>query len=76
MTGIFLIGSDWYASFASYPAQDFSEFPVRINQAWTLGAESTFYALAPILARSLRSAAVLLLLSTACRLFFCTALWV
>jgi peptidoglycan/LPS O-acetylase OafA/YrhL len=67
---VFLFGSDWYASFASYPDQDFYVFPVRINQAWTLGAELTFYAFAPILVRSLRASIAVLMLSAIYRLYF------
>ena len=70
LTGLFLFGSDWYASFAAYPDQDFSNFPVRINQAWTLGAELTFYAFAPLLVRSLPASIAVLLASAACRLYF------
>ena len=70
LTGTFLFGSDWYVALASYPDLNFSNFPVFINQAWTLGAEITFYAFAPLLVRSLPASICVLLLSAACRLSF------
>ena len=51
-SAIFLFGSDWLVPFAHYPDQYFGFFPFRTEIGWTLGAEMTFYLLAPWLLRS------------------------
>ena len=55
-SAIFLFGSDWLVPFAHYPGQYFGFFPIRTEIGWTLGAEMTFYLLAPWLLRSDRLA--------------------
>ena len=55
-SAIFLFGSDWLVSFAHYPDSYFAFFPIRTEIGWTLGAEMTFYLLAPWLLRSDRLA--------------------
>ncbi len=55
-SAIFLFGSDWLVPFAHYPEADFGFFPTRTEIGWTLGAEMTFYLLAPWLLRSDRLA--------------------
>jgi len=52
LLGIILFGADWRVSFGDYPNQYFGAFPPLLNQAWTLGAELTFYLIAPFLLRS------------------------
>jgi len=59
-SAIFLFGSDWLVPFAHYPETYFSFFPARMEIGWTLGAEMTFYLLAPWLLRSDRCALVAL----------------
>jgi peptidoglycan/LPS O-acetylase OafA/YrhL len=66
-TRAILFGSDWYAAFGAYPAQGSLNFPTDLNQAWSLGAEVTFYAFAPLLVRSWQASLSVLLLSAACR---------
>lgn len=65
--GVVLIGSDWRVSFGNFPLQDFSPFLPMLKIAWTLGAELTFYLLAPIFIRSKTLAATVLLASLATR---------
>jgi peptidoglycan/LPS O-acetylase OafA/YrhL len=55
-SAVFLFGSDWLVPFAHYPDQYFGFFPIRTEIGWTLGAEMTFYLLAPWLLRSDRLA--------------------
>jgi len=69
-TGIFLFGSDWFSCFGDYPNHDFLQFPAYLNQAWSIGAELTFYAFAPLLVRSLPASICVLFLSIACRMSF------
>jgi peptidoglycan/LPS O-acetylase OafA/YrhL len=69
LSGFFLIGSDWYTSFSSYPTMDFSNFPNVLTQAWSLGAELMFYLLAPMLIRTLPAAICICGLSLLCRLY-------
>lgn len=69
-TGIFLFGADWFTCFGDYPRQDFSQFPLYLGQAWSIGAELTFYAFAPLLIRSVPAAICVLCLSLACRISF------
>jgi peptidoglycan/LPS O-acetylase OafA/YrhL len=68
MSGIFLIGSDWFVSFGQFPNQDFSCYAPYLAQAWSLGAEVTFYILAPLLTRSLPAAISVLCFSFVTRL--------
>jgi len=66
-SAIFLFGSDWLVPFAHYPDQYFGFFPFRTEIGWTLGAEMTFYLLAPWLLRSDRLALAALVVSMAVR---------
>jgi peptidoglycan/LPS O-acetylase OafA/YrhL len=67
-SAIFLFGSDWLVPFAHYPETYFSFFPARMEIGWTLGAEMTFYLLAPWLLRSDRCALAALVGSMAVRI--------
>jgi peptidoglycan/LPS O-acetylase OafA/YrhL len=67
-SAIFLFGSDWLVPFAHYPDQYFGFFPFRTEIGWTLGAEMTFYVLAPWLLRSDRLALAALVGSMAVRI--------
>jgi peptidoglycan/LPS O-acetylase OafA/YrhL len=67
-SAIFLFGSDWLVPFAHYPDQYFGFFPFRTEIGWTLGAEMTFYLLAPWLLRSDRLAFAALVGSMAVRI--------
>ena len=67
-SAIFLFGSDWLVPFAHYPDQYFGFFPFRTEIGWTLGAEMTFYLLAPWLLRSDRLAFAALVGSLAVRI--------
>ena len=51
-TRTFLFGIDWNTAFGQYPAENPSATVVYLGQSWTLGAELTFYALAPFILRS------------------------
>jgi peptidoglycan/LPS O-acetylase OafA/YrhL len=67
-SAIFLFGSDWLVPFAHYPDQYFGFFPTRTEIGWTLGAEMTFYLLAPWLLRADRLALAALVGSLAVRI--------
>jgi peptidoglycan/LPS O-acetylase OafA/YrhL len=67
LTGIFLLGTDWRISFADYPTPYFQAMVAHLHQAWTLGAELTFYLAAPLLMRSWKIGAALLAISLATR---------
>jgi peptidoglycan/LPS O-acetylase OafA/YrhL len=67
-SAIFLFGSDWLVSFAHYPEGYLGFFPIRTEIGWTLGAEVTFYLLAPWLLRSDRLALAALVGSVAVRI--------
>jgi peptidoglycan/LPS O-acetylase OafA/YrhL len=67
-SAIFLFGSDWLVPFVHYPDQYFGFFPIRTEIGWTLGAEMTFYLLAPWLLRSDRLALAALVGSMAVRI--------
>jgi peptidoglycan/LPS O-acetylase OafA/YrhL len=67
-SAIFLFGSDWLVPFAHYPEQYFGFFPFRTEIGWTLGAEMTFYLLAPWLLRSIPLALAALVGSLAVRI--------
>lgn len=49
LPGFTLIGSDWVICFLDYPIEYWGVFPPFLRPAWSLGAELTFYALAPFL---------------------------
>jgi peptidoglycan/LPS O-acetylase OafA/YrhL len=66
-SAIFLFGSDWLVPFAHFTDGDFSFFPTRTEIGWTLGAEMTFYLLAPWLLRADRLALAALVGSMAVR---------
>jgi peptidoglycan/LPS O-acetylase OafA/YrhL len=70
LTGIFLLGADWGIAFSTYPAPNFGATIRFLEQAWTLGAELTFYLMAPLLMRSWKIGAVLLVASFGVRWFF------
>jgi peptidoglycan/LPS O-acetylase OafA/YrhL len=63
LTSLFLLGADWRLAFASYPGPHWAATVAGLEPAWTLGAELTFYLAAPLLLRSWKVAAVLLLAS-------------
>src|ERR1700728_1709082 len=67
-SAIFLFGSDWLVPFVHYPEAYFGFFPLKPDIGWTLGAEMTFYLLAPWLLRSDRLAAAALVGSMAVRI--------
>jgi peptidoglycan/LPS O-acetylase OafA/YrhL len=70
LTGIFLLGMDWRLAFASYPQQHWAAAIDSLHPAWTLGAELTFYLAAPLLMRSWKIGAALLLASFGLRAAF------
>jgi peptidoglycan/LPS O-acetylase OafA/YrhL len=74
LTGIFLLGMDWRIAFASYPETHFDAAIGGLHQAWTLGAELTFYLAAPLLMRSWKIGAALLAVSFGLRAAFVIAL--
>jgi len=53
--------------FATYPTVHWGTYAPQLPQAWTLGAELTFYLFAPFLLRSLRASLAVLLVSLAVR---------
>jgi peptidoglycan/LPS O-acetylase OafA/YrhL len=62
-----LLGLDWIVPLRSFPALDWTPLPPMTAVAWTLGAEVSFYLMAPFILRSNRLALVLLLGSAAVR---------
>jgi peptidoglycan/LPS O-acetylase OafA/YrhL len=50
-TNLMLFGADWNMSFSGYPVPFYAAVLADLGQAWTLGAELTFYLLAPMLLR-------------------------
>jgi peptidoglycan/LPS O-acetylase OafA/YrhL len=70
LTGIFLLGMDWRVAFASYPNAHFDATIGGLHQAWTLGAELTFYLVAPLLMRSWKIGAAVLAASFGLRAAF------
>ena len=70
LTGVFLLGADWNIAFATYPTPHFGATIRFLEQAWTLGAELTFYLMAPLLMRSWKFGAVLLVASLGVRWLF------
>jgi peptidoglycan/LPS O-acetylase OafA/YrhL len=69
-TAIFLIGQDWRLAFGSYPTPYGGGAISGLHQAWTLGAELTFYLMAPLFIRSWKIGGVVLIASFALRAFF------
>jgi peptidoglycan/LPS O-acetylase OafA/YrhL len=63
-----LFGTDWLIAFWTYPTRYWGVFPYGAVIGWTLGAELTFYAMAPWMLRSGRIALALLLTSAMVRL--------
>jgi peptidoglycan/LPS O-acetylase OafA/YrhL len=70
LTGVFLLGADWNIAFATYPTPNFGATIRFLEQAWTLGAELTFYLMAPLLMRSWKFGAILLVASLGLRWLF------
>jgi peptidoglycan/LPS O-acetylase OafA/YrhL len=70
LTGIFLLGQDWRMAFASYPDVHYDAAIFGLRQSWTLGAELTFYIAAPLLMRSWKIGAALLVASFGLRAAF------
>jgi peptidoglycan/LPS O-acetylase OafA/YrhL len=68
-THVFIIGVDWRLSFADYPALHREAFVPYLQQAWALGPELAFYALAPILLRRPALLAGVLVASVALRIY-------
>jgi peptidoglycan/LPS O-acetylase OafA/YrhL len=62
-----LFGTDWIVAFWHYPHGYWVLFPQALRVGWTLGAELTFYLIAPWILRSRRTAISLLLLSAMVR---------
>ena len=73
-TALFLIGIDWRVSFGRPGGQYFLATIPSLQQAWSLGAELTFYLMAPLLMRSWKIATTLLLGSLAVRMAFVSTL--
>ncbi len=67
LPAIALYGLDWIIPLWKFPAFDWSVVPYRVAIGWTLGAEVTFYLMAPFVLRSNRLAIGLLLGSAAIR---------
>jgi peptidoglycan/LPS O-acetylase OafA/YrhL len=63
-----LFGTDWLLGFWTYPARYWGILPYGVNVGWTLGAELTFYLMAPWVLRSGRIALALMLASVMVRL--------
>jgi peptidoglycan/LPS O-acetylase OafA/YrhL len=70
LSSIFLFGIDWILAFGTYPQPDSAPFSAYLGQAWSLGAEVTFYLLAPLLVRSVAGSVLLLVFSLTTRLSF------
>lgn len=67
-TNVFIIGMDWRILFAGYPEEwHWDAATPFFHQTWTLGAELTFYLLAPFILRSWKIALALLLASAVVR---------
>jgi len=67
LTNIFIFGIDWRLNFADYPAFHSDATLTFLKPAWSLGAELTFYALAPIILRSHTLTLVIFILSAVTR---------
>jgi peptidoglycan/LPS O-acetylase OafA/YrhL len=64
---VLLFGLDWIIPLRNFPDFDWTILPPGTSVAWTLGAEATFYLMAPLILRSNRLALALLLASAAIR---------
>jgi peptidoglycan/LPS O-acetylase OafA/YrhL len=64
---IALFGLDWIIPLRNFPDFDWTILLPGTTVAWTLGAEATFYLMAPLILRSNRLALTLLLASAAIR---------
>jgi peptidoglycan/LPS O-acetylase OafA/YrhL len=69
-TNLFIFGMDWRILFADYPDWHWQAAAPFFHQAWTLGAELTFYLLAPFILRSWKLALGVLVISAATRGYF------
>jgi peptidoglycan/LPS O-acetylase OafA/YrhL len=72
---IILFGSDWNIAFLTYPQQNWQGFPAGAGVGWTLGAELTFYILAPWLLRSRIAGIAALLASLLIRVVLSILFW-
>jgi peptidoglycan/LPS O-acetylase OafA/YrhL len=72
---IILFGSDWNIAFLTYPQQNWQGFPSGAGVGWTLGAELTFYVLAPWLLRSRLAGIAALLASLSIRVILSILFW-
>src|SRR6185295_4646115 len=70
ITSIFLLGSDWRLAFASYPHDHWEALPLAFGPAWSLGAELTFYLMAPFIVRRTFVVIAIMLGSLAIRFWF------
>ena len=64
---VVLLGTDWLVPFWAYPERYWAIFPQALGVGWTLGAELTFYLIAPWVLRSGKIATALLLISATVR---------
>jgi peptidoglycan/LPS O-acetylase OafA/YrhL len=71
-TNLFLFGIDWRLAFATYPKPHWDAALFGLRQTWTLGAELTFYLLAPFLLRSWKLTSIAFAASVATRI---AAVW-
>jgi peptidoglycan/LPS O-acetylase OafA/YrhL len=53
LASVFIIGGDWITAFRNYPAEYNPYFDI-LGPIWSVAAELAFYAIAPVLLRSLR----------------------
>jgi peptidoglycan/LPS O-acetylase OafA/YrhL len=74
ITALLPFGLDWMVAFSAYPAFHWDSPMPGMNHAWTLGAELTFYILAPWLLRSRWPVVIAFLLSVATRVWFVHAM--
>jgi peptidoglycan/LPS O-acetylase OafA/YrhL len=68
VVSIFIIGGDWIVPFKAYPNEYNPYFRV-LGPVWSVGAELTFYAIAPWLLRSLKASIACFVMSLALRLW-------
>jgi peptidoglycan/LPS O-acetylase OafA/YrhL len=69
-----LFSTDWIVAFWQYPDGYWVLFPQALRVGWTLGAELTFYLIAPLILRSWKAAIALFLLSAMVRCGVATVL--
>jgi peptidoglycan/LPS O-acetylase OafA/YrhL len=74
ITAFFPFGLDWIVAFGAWPGYHWDAVMPKLGQAWTLGAELTFYILAPWLLRSRWPVLIAFLLSIATRAWFVHAI--